>query len=487
MNRTIRHITIFLLLGIFIASCSTTGQKMPITTSSKKALENYNKGLELIDKFRTLEAVKYFDKAVSLDSNFAMAYLQKALISTNASDVEKNLEIASSKSVNASEAEKLFIDGIIANHLNNETKQYTDNLKKIISQYPKDERIINYLGNMYFANQEYNKAIEQYKLAMNINPNFSPVYNMLGYCYRYLQNYSEAEKMFKHYSELIPNDPNPYDSYAELLMKMGKFEESIKNYNKALEINPYFYFSYLGIASNLNYLDRHTEARNKLQELFRTAKNDDYKNSALNAMAISYVDEGNPEMAVEVIQKKYSIDLKQNNTNEILSDLNLIGFIYSENNQLDKALDYFNQANNFLDTCSLNESIKNNRKHIYSYRAALVLFQMGKEKEAYELAQKYYDYADQNENPAVDRARHQLTGLLAYYAEDWEKALVEMRQSNQQNPYNIYFIGLIHEKMGEHEKAKSYFEKAANANIVNSLSYSLIRKEALAKSLDPAA
>jgi cytochrome c-type biogenesis protein CcmH/NrfG len=42
---------------------------------------------------------------------------------------------------------------------------------------------------------------------------------MLGYSYRSLENYAEAEKAFKIYIELIPDDPNPYDSYAEMLSK----------------------------------------------------------------------------------------------------------------------------------------------------------------------------------------------------------------------------------------------------------------------------
>ena len=50
-------------------------------------------------------------------------------------------------------------------------------------------------------------------------------------------HYANAEKAFQKYIELIPKDPNPYDSYAELLLKMGRFEDSIAQYRKALEIH----------------------------------------------------------------------------------------------------------------------------------------------------------------------------------------------------------------------------------------------------------
>ena len=70
-----------------------------------------------------------------------------------------------------------------------------------------------------------------------------------------------AEQAFKKYIELIPNDPNPYDSYAELLLKMGKFPESIEQYRKALTIDPHFVPSHFGISADLMYMGKPGEAK----------------------------------------------------------------------------------------------------------------------------------------------------------------------------------------------------------------------------------
>ncbi len=74
-----------------------------------------------------------------------------------------------------------------------------------------------------------------YKMQLNLIPNYAPVYNMIGYCQSALDNYQEAEKAFQTYIKLIPNSPNPYDSYAELLLKIGKYDESIAQYKIAVE------------------------------------------------------------------------------------------------------------------------------------------------------------------------------------------------------------------------------------------------------------
>ena len=40
------------------------------------------------------------------------------------------------------------------------------------------------MGNYYFGQQEYGPAIEHYKKATELAPNYSPAYNILGYAYR---------------------------------------------------------------------------------------------------------------------------------------------------------------------------------------------------------------------------------------------------------------------------------------------------------------
>ena len=95
-----------------------------------------------------------------------------------------------------------------------------------------------------------------YRKATEIAPKYSPAYNILGYALRQKENYAEAEQAFKKYIELIPNDPNPYDSLAELFLKMGKFDDAITQYRKALAIDPNFLNSHFGIGAALMYQAR---------------------------------------------------------------------------------------------------------------------------------------------------------------------------------------------------------------------------------------
>jgi CubicO group peptidase (beta-lactamase class C family) len=52
------------------------------------------------------------------------------------------------------------------------------------------------------------------------------------------QKYQEALEILKINVELFPNSWNAYDSYGEILLKVGAKEKAIKMYQKSLELNP---------------------------------------------------------------------------------------------------------------------------------------------------------------------------------------------------------------------------------------------------------
>jgi CubicO group peptidase (beta-lactamase class C family) len=62
--------------------------------------------------------------------------------------------------------------------------------------------------------------------------------NHLGYGFLGRENYEAALQVFHINVMEYPNSSNAYDSYGEALMKSGRTEEAITNYQKSLELNP---------------------------------------------------------------------------------------------------------------------------------------------------------------------------------------------------------------------------------------------------------
>ena len=472
-------LVLFVCLLLFSEICYALDKddKIPITTSSEKALKYFLKGRDLSEKLRGQESLQYFEKAIAEDPNFAMGYLFLSLAQPSVKEFFEHLNKAVALADKASKGERMWILGLQAgaNALPMKQREYYQNL---VNAYPKDERAHNLLGNNYYGQQEYEQAIEEYKEAIKINPDFSQPYNQLGYAYRFREDYANSEKAFEQYIKLIPDDPNPYDSYAELLMKMGKYDASIESYKKALSLNPNFVASHIGIATNLNSKGKHEDARKQLQELHDIARNDGERRAAHFATTVSHVDEGNPEKALEELKKQYALAERINDTASMSGDLIAIGNILFEAGKFDKASEKFEKALNLIQESDLSQEIKDNAKRVFLFNAARVALKKKDFATAKAKSETYHKQVKAINNPFQIRLSHELAGMIALEEREFEKAIEEFKQANQQNPYNLYRIGLAYQGKGDKEKAKEFFKKAAGFNALNNLNQAFIRSKA---------
>ena len=230
-----------------IATAGSPGEKIPVTTASNEALDNFRKGQTLVDNLRLTDAIPFFEKALVLDQGFALAHLYAAQTATNAKVFFEEMDKAAKLAGKASRAEQLWIEGTRAGAYGDAAGQRKLFLE-LAAGYPGDERALTLLGISYFGQQEWKDAIHWLTKATAVNPEFAPAYNQLGYAYRFVNRFEEAEKTFAAYTRLIPDDPNPYDSYGELLLKMGRFDDAVAQYRKALAVNPRFANSFAGMA-----------------------------------------------------------------------------------------------------------------------------------------------------------------------------------------------------------------------------------------------
>ncbi len=93
-----------------------------------------------------------------------------------------------------------------------------------------------------FIDEKFNKA-RQLAIGYRDNPrhrfdNFEDQINRLGYTLMNEQNRNVALQTFKLNVELYPNSANCYDSLAECYWKQGELDLAIKNYERALEMDP---------------------------------------------------------------------------------------------------------------------------------------------------------------------------------------------------------------------------------------------------------
>jgi tetratricopeptide (TPR) repeat protein len=472
------------LAGTILASLagygSAAGQgdgKIPITTSSSEARAQYIKGRTLAENLRGHDSRQFLGQAAAKDPKFALAHYSLALSAPTAKDFFEHVKQAAALADRASEGERLMILGLEAG-ANADTKAQRDYYERLAAAYPRDERAHFLLAGAYFGQQDMPKAIQEYRKAVEVAPDFAPAYNLLGYAERQVGAFGEAERAFKKYIELIPGDPNPYDSYAELLMKMGRFDESIAMYQKALATDPHFAPSRIGIANNLMLQGKHDAARAETWKLHQAARNDGDRRGALFTAAVIYADEGKLEQAAGELKKEYAVAEKINDAAAMSADVVAIGDVLLEAGKLEDARKRYLQALELVQQSDLSQEVKENSKLVHQYNLGRVAVRTGDLPGAKQHAWAYMKGATAKKNDAQTRQAHELAGTIALAEKNFDQAIGELSQGNQQDAYTLYRMALAYQEKGDEAKAGELFQKVANQNSLPALNYSFVRAKA---------
>ena len=459
------------------AAASTDGGKIPITTKSEDARNEFLQGRGLSDKLLGQECIPHFDKAIALDPDFASAEMARANNSPTAKEFFDHLNKAVSLADKASEGERIFI---FANQAgaNGDVAKQKEYLDKLVAAYPNDERAQFNLGNYYFGQQDMGQAIEHYKKATELAPSYSPAYNILGYAYRQQGDYPNAEQAFKKYIELIPNDPNPYDSYGELLLKMGKFDDSIAQYHKALSVDPHFAPSHFGIAGDLMYSGKSDEAQVELQKMADQARNDGELRTAYFGMAVVAADSGKLDTALQQMDKEYAVAEKKNDVAAMAADLQAKGNILASMSKYDAAAQEFERSLQLIQASGLSQEIKDNATLLHHFNQAAVAIGKKDYSGAKAHAEEFRKGAEASKNDLQVKQAHELAGRIALGEKNYETAITELQQANLQNPDNIFRLGQAYAGKGDHAKAMEYYVQAAEFNSLPQLNYAFTRMKA---------
>ncbi len=91
----------------------------------------------------------------------------------------------------------------------------------------------------YFQKQQFDKAIENYKRALNYDHKFLPAYLEMALSYVALKQYDSALLVYQNVVELFPDRLEGYQGLGYIYgYTKNDYEKSIENYKKALQLDP---------------------------------------------------------------------------------------------------------------------------------------------------------------------------------------------------------------------------------------------------------
>ena len=282
-----------------------------VSTNSLEAYKFYLDGLEMLEQFLMPEAMELFSKAIELDTTFASAYLNLAhtmlalgLISESRPILDRAVALAEY----VPERERLPILAMNA-MINGEPYKAIAIYNKAVELFPEDDEVHYELGNYYFSiAHDYAKAIEKYETTIELNPKHKLAHNQLAYSYAIIGEMEHAKFILEKYIELAPNEPNPFDSYAEIAQREGMLDEAVEKYKMALKINPHYWHSRLHLATAYQDMGKFRKAKSLIKNVLKDSLIEKQRTNTEGLLAFHNILTGDIEEAEKIWRRHVATD-----------------------------------------------------------------------------------------------------------------------------------------------------------------------------------
>jgi len=277
-----------------------------VTTHSPEAYRYYLEGLDYFWKVYNAEAEKSFEKALEFDSTFAMAYFWLAGLKGGSEEIELTAK-AVEYSDKISQKEKHYIKAQEAVISGNYT-EVIEELKKLVERYPEEKLAFLWLGGIYHnVVGEPQEAVRQYNKAIEIDPLYKFAYNALVYAYDALGDFEKSLWAINKYISLAPDEPNPYDSRADLYAYNGQIDQAIESYKKALDRKADFYTSLRKLGHMYLFRSEYAKAESCYQQLSSSGEKET-RSRGRTELALIPLYQGRLEEALQVLEDGIAAD-----------------------------------------------------------------------------------------------------------------------------------------------------------------------------------
>ena len=99
-------------------------------------------------------------------------------------------------------------------------------------------------GNTYYEQGDYDRAIENYNMAVVLNSQFLECYFNRALCYYNKKNYDKAIEDYTKAANIDADNPLIYNNRGDAYYRKQDFEKAIADYNKAISLNPEYLKAY---------------------------------------------------------------------------------------------------------------------------------------------------------------------------------------------------------------------------------------------------
>ncbi len=465
-----------------------------LTTNSLEAYKYYIEGLKLYSKYEFRQSVQFFEKAVSVDPNFAMAYLKLShayLILDLRSEFKKHIKTAFELKDRVSERERYQIRVAYHRLYERDLEKTIEVGKELVELYPDDVIGHRNLGFAYLNLGNIDKSIEHFEKAIQEKVDVALVYNNLAFAYSTKGLYEKAIELLEYYIEnfsdtasirwqlaqnnliqvrfktalaeiergrsLDPSDYRLYSLKGDVYLCQGDFVQAEREYQKLLELqdqNAHFEHIYKMECSYLlqGKFKKGLEEDKKGLYLAERLGDEGNKVGFHESMAYAYLKSGYPEEALKEIDLALDITVKKKYLLRQISVLNFKGEILVGMKSLTEAIEVSEELKKIIER-------RNNERHLRYYYHLLGIIELERQNfsEAIDLQKKAVSLSPPKHGN-ITAVLLEALALSFYKSGDLEKAREEFEKITHLTAGRIYYgdiyaksfymLGKIYEEKG---------------------------------------
>ena len=192
-------------LGESLSSVQKYGTRLEdATTPSLEALKAYSLGVKTEHAKGDTASLPFYHRAVELDPSFAMAYAWISTVYFGLNEIGRGAEYARKAYAlreKVSERERFFIEAIYYVSATGEVEKAAQTDELWQQTYPRDDAPYTHLGFDSATLGNWEKALEEWRAALPLDPNAGFAYYLLGLAYMSFNRLEEAEAVYKQAEE----------------------------------------------------------------------------------------------------------------------------------------------------------------------------------------------------------------------------------------------------------------------------------------------
>jgi tetratricopeptide (TPR) repeat protein len=264
-------------------------------------------------------------------------------------------------------------------------------------------------------------------------------------------------------------DPEELVKQGRALFSQGKHDEAERLYRQAIQLNPRSFEGARALGILLTLKGQYPEARTHLQRALKVAPTTMVRHQATATLALSYAFEGN----LDALQREYENlrrqQLADGDASGAAASARSLGRILLEAGDIAGGRKWYELGyQEWKPQPGQPETEQLLWDLRWRHMQARVAAREGRIDDAQRLLAEFESLMKKRGRPDEDREIYRwVAGYVAYYAQDYDRAIAHLTQGALDDPFILNMIGRSYEAKGDVTNARQYYRRVMESNVYN--------------------